>query len=469
MAEPHVGVGFVKLLCAPVVAARSERARILRSLFVPSLAVILLAGCWGSTENGEEARVPDDPQAVDALEAAGAHLERDDHDSVIEVNLAGTGADDAVIANVAKLPYLQRLDLTSTKVTNEGLEPLTELEDLRVLNLWNTMINDEALVTIAKIESLTNLRMRKCDGKGDSEEGGDDDGKPKGITDEGLAHLTGMPRLQELDIRYTNITDKGMEHVGELANLKDLKLQGNHVTQDGLKYISDLEHLQRLDLWGESKYNDELFDHIEGLDLVQLEIDETRTTVEGLKHLKDFPHLQILSCHALFLTDEIAEIIGGMEDLRSLNLRDTVIGDPGLEHIAKLRKLEKLNLGECAVGDEGVAKLGDVKSLTNLVLWRTEVGDEGLAALVDLPNLVELNIGELRSLASPPTDEGIAALAKIPKLEQIVLDQLFITPAAVDPFKEVKTLKKLSIKNCPLDQSYVDELRKELPNVEILF
>lgn len=445
----------------------------LRSLAVVVLASFACLGCGGggADEEKPEARTPDDAASVKALEEAGARLRKDGEGSVTHVDLALTGVGDDIVAHVAKLPYVQQLDLTNATVTNDGLKPLTELENLRVLNLWNTMIDDQALETISEIESLSNLRLRKCDGKGDEEgEVADDDAdKPKGITDDGLAFLVDMPRLQELDLRYTNITDDGMEHVGKIKALKDLKLQGNHVTSKGLAHISKLENVQRLDLWGESKYDDELFEHIKGFDLIQLEIDETRTSAEGLKNLKEFPKLQILSCHALFVTDEIAAIIAEMKELRSLNLRDTLIGDDGLAAIAGLPNLAKLHVGECAVGDEGVKALGDCKSLTNLVLWRTEVGDEGLAALVDLPELVELNIGELRSLASPPTDEGIAALAKIPKLEQIVLDQLYITPAAIDPFKEVKTLKKLSIKNCPLDQDYVDQLRKDLPDVEILF
>ncbi len=433
--------------------------RLHRALPVTLLLCPLVLGCGsgGEEEVLVEERTPDDPEVVQRLEEAGATFRRDGQGSIFDVNLAGKGAGNDAVADACELEYLRVLNLKDAKITDDGLKPLANCDYLQSLDIWNTPVTDAGLAHVGAVETLKHLRMRKCDN----------------VTNEGLAVLEKLGNLEELDIRYTNVDDAGMVYVGKVKTLKNLKLQGNQVTDAGLVHVEGLKQLERLDLWGESKYSDELFDHIEGLPLVQLEIDQTRTTLDGLKRLKGFPKLQILNVYDLLVNDEILAVIGEMKGMRSLNLRNTVITTDGMQHLAGLTEMEKLVLAETGVEDTGFEHLTGMKKLKVLDLWdwQTQGEGEGLAKLLELPELRELILMQSTefNIFNLP-DENIGQLAKLPKLEQVVLDRLPITSEAIEPFKETKTLKKISIKGClNIEQEYVDQLRKDLPKVEIVY
>lgn len=438
--------------------------------FPLALSCFLLGCGGGADEELVEERDPDDPEVVKVLEEAGAKFRRDGQESIFDVNLSLKGKDvgDEVVEAAAELEYLRMLNLKDAKITDEGLEPLTNCEYLQTLDLWNTPITLDAFEHIGEMSALKHLRIRKCDNikplEGKDGEEPEDPWKP-------LANLENL-ELEELDVRYTNINDKAMEHIGKLTTLKNLKLQGNYVTDAGIHHLENLKNLERLDLWG-APFSDKVFDHIEGLDLVQLEIDQTRMSIDGMKKLKQFPNLEILDVYDTLTNDEVVEIIGGMEKMRSLNLRNTPISTDALEDIGKLVKLERLLLGETQVEDSGFVHLTSLKKLKVLDLWewRTSGEGEGLEHLLELPELTELILMQTTEYGVPSiNDEYVGQLAKLPKLEQIVLDRLPITSDAIEPFKETKTLKKISIKGClSIEQDYVDKLREELPNVEIVF
>jgi hypothetical protein len=58
------------------------------------------------------------------------------------------------------------------------------------------------------------------------------------ITDQGLAHLSGLTRLETLDLRRnTSITDAGLVHLAGLKNLKNLYLIHTGVTPAGVNKL----------------------------------------------------------------------------------------------------------------------------------------------------------------------------------------------------------------------------------------
>lgn len=69
-------------------------------------------------------------------------------------------------------------------------------------------------------------------------------------TDAGLKQLTGLARLQRLDLSYTKVTDAGMKELARLGQLQVLALAGTKITETGLKELSALDTLETLDLSG---------------------------------------------------------------------------------------------------------------------------------------------------------------------------------------------------------------------------
>ena len=58
------------------------------------------------------------------------------------------------------------------------------------------------------------------------------------ITDEGLAHLKNLKRLEFLDLKKNKgLTDAGLIHLEELTNLKELILIGTQVTPAGIQKL----------------------------------------------------------------------------------------------------------------------------------------------------------------------------------------------------------------------------------------
>ena len=71
---------------------------------------------------------------------------------------------------------------------------------------------------------------------------------PARFSNEGLAQLTGLRKLQLLDLNGTRVTDAGLAHVAGLTELRALDLHGTDITDAGLRHLRLLINLERLDL-----------------------------------------------------------------------------------------------------------------------------------------------------------------------------------------------------------------------------
>lgn len=78
---------------------------------------------------------------------------------VAELSLARTAITDASLIHVARLPNLERLDLSGTAVTSRGLAALADHAALRALVLTATAVDDAALATVASLPRLERLAV----------------------------------------------------------------------------------------------------------------------------------------------------------------------------------------------------------------------------------------------------------------------------------------------------------------------
>jgi hypothetical protein len=139
------------------------------------------------------------------------------------------------------------------------------------------------------------------------------------VTAQGLAHLAGLQDLEYLDLRDTIITDQHLEQVGRLRHLKDLRLGGHSNTspvggsQITDRGVSHLKHLTQLDT---------------------LFLDDLPITDAGLAHLTGLKNLHDLSLRRTRVTD------AGMKSLESLPLRRLAVNGTRVTHRAasNLRK-----------------------------------------------------------------------------------------------------------------------------------
>jgi hypothetical protein len=145
----------------------------------------------GNTEDGG---------VVASLEKLGAKVhfeEQDEGDPVIEVDFSGRPITDADMKAIKQLlttdKNFQFLDLSRTRVTDEGLKELTQLKNLATLLLSGTKVTGQGLKGLVQVESL--------------------DLSETPVTDDTARELMSHKRLLWLCLRDTKVTAAAVHEI----------------------------------------------------------------------------------------------------------------------------------------------------------------------------------------------------------------------------------------------------------------
>jgi hypothetical protein len=312
-------------------------------------------------------------------------------ESITGLALAGSRAvTDHGIQHLARLPRLERLDLSRTGITDRGLEILCQLPTLRSISLAGTQ-----------------------------------------ITDDGAAHLARCDALEIVDLSWTNTGDGAIRALAGKAALREFTT-GVKVTDAGIFFLHDLPQFKRahgrearLSLLGRRALPNHLSLHgpitdagvaaLHGLDgLFSLDVDDSRigVTAAGLRPLIDLPHLGALSIDA---KDDWMPSIAAMPRLRALTVQDTIAGDDGFRALGRSRSLEFIWGRRCYnLRRRGFVALANIPTLIGLSVSCLNVDDEGIATLPAFPSLREL-------MPMDVPDDGYRHIANCERLEALVL------------------------------------------------
>ena len=291
---------------------------------------------------------------TDWVAGLGGKVERNAAGKVVAVNLRGTWADDVEMIDIGRLPKLQRLDLSHTRITDEGmlnLKPATQIEDLNLY--YSEWITDQGMTAIKNWKKLKRLDVRGTR-----------------ISNGTLEIVSHMPQLEALDISNTQVTDNGMDMLITLTSLKELSLgQGRRGRAGDLGFLRVLTTLTSLDIGGAQP---------------------TPPDMGGRK--VERPPVPPLPATTL-------KAMAELKQLRVLRMGYTGVSAADLKALSVLENVEKLGIEECPrVDDAALAELVGWKSLKYLDLQDTKVTERGVAALRKAkPGLVILT-----TLGSPP-------------------------------------------------------------------
>src|SRR5216117_114249 len=114
----------------------------------------------------------------------GGKVERDSAGRIVAVNLRGSWINDAEMMELARLPDLERLDLSHTRITDEGmlnLKPAPKIKDLKLY--YSEWITDQGITAIKGWKRLARLNVRGTR-----------------VSDGTLDIVSHMPGLEALDI-----------------------------------------------------------------------------------------------------------------------------------------------------------------------------------------------------------------------------------------------------------------------------
>ena len=141
-----------------------------------------------------------DPQAIVALEEAGAFVESNHHGEAVMVNLYGTQITDDGLQDLKELVFLEKLQLRGCRnFTDAGLKHLRGLAKLGFVNLWGTPVTDIGLEHLRELAGLKTLLL------GDTS-----------VTDAGLENLEGLTKLETMDLSATRVTEEGVRQLRQM-------------------------------------------------------------------------------------------------------------------------------------------------------------------------------------------------------------------------------------------------------------
>ena len=285
--------------------------------------------------------------AADAqwIEDAGGRLTRDTTGKVTGVDLRSSWVTDTDLRKLVQLTNLTHLDLSLTRITDQGMQDLKNLPGIVDLNLrYAEYVTDEGLAAIKGWKKLKRLNVHGTK-----------------ISDTSLEHISGITSLESLNIGSAMVTDVGLERLTSLPNLKELTMGGNKLGDAGLQALRQMPGLTYLDLSGR-----------QGTDANIWAISISDRGLDAVLTLKELRDLRF-GCTSLGI---------GIEGQRFATVSANSVTVRWLEKMKTLSKLEKLTLQGCdRVDDEAIRVLAAFPTLREVDLKGSAVTDAGLAAL----------------------------------------------------------------------------------------
>jgi Leucine-rich repeat (LRR) protein len=121
---------------------------------------------------------------------------------------------------------LQIVNLSDTDIGDEGLDNLANVE---VLDLSGTKVTNEGLKAFQHAPRMISLDVRRT-------------------AVSSIENLSGAPRLKRIDLDATKITDDGLKPAGSFPALDALGLTDTKITDAGLKHLKSASKLTVLGL-----------------------------------------------------------------------------------------------------------------------------------------------------------------------------------------------------------------------------
>jgi len=275
--------------------------------------------------------------STDWITSLGGKTQKDRAGNVVAVSLRGSWIYDAQMIDLAGMRRLQKLDLSHTRISDEGMHYLKDAPGIVDLNLFYAeQVTDQGMSAVRDWKNLTRLNVRGTR-----------------ISDGTLEIVSHLTQLEALDIANTTITDNGLDYLITLIHLKELALGHTRESDHEVELLALLPTLTYLDLSG-----------------------------PGREYRPD----DVANGHAPkvggAMREDLVRTIAGLKELRILKLGHTNISADGLHTMSSLTQVEKLGLEGCArVDDRAAAELAAWKNLKYVDLQETAVTSAGLEAM----------------------------------------------------------------------------------------
>ena len=197
-------------------------------------------------------------------------------------------------------------------------------------------------------------------------------------------------------------------------------------------------------------------------EITRVDLDNCTDLPAILPLLKEFPEVEYVSISNHKFTSELAKHLGGLPNLRDLNLYRSSIGDDGLKHLTGLKNLRRIPMGETKVTDQGLKVISGMTQLEYVGVRGNNVTDAGLVHLKGLTNLTGLYLGETKV-----TDAGLKHIAGLTRLRTLYMDQMNVTDAGLEHLYGLTDLRQLYLSKTKTTAAGRARLKEALPDLSI--
>lgn len=273
--------------------------------------------------------------SLDWISALGGKVTHDGAGNIVAVDLRGTWVDDSDLIELAKMPRLEKLDLSHTRISDEGMIHLRPAPGITDLNLYYA----------------------------------------EQVTDHGMSAIKDWTRLKRLNLRGTRISDGTLEIVSHLTQLEALDVGNTPVTDNGLDSLMTLINLKELSLGRRPESDNEIA-------VLRLLPTLTYLNLSGPSGAERPDSASRRGGESGPMRTDLVHAISELTNLRVLKLGYSNITADELRTLSGLAQVERLGLEACRrIGDEAAAELANWKGLKYVDLQETKVTEKGAEAL----------------------------------------------------------------------------------------
>ncbi|KAH9309713.1 hypothetical protein KI387_037624, partial [Taxus chinensis] len=268
------------------------------------------------------------------------------------------------------------------------------------------------------------------------------------ISNEGVARLKAFPKLNFLNLAWTNVTQ-----VPALLSLKSLNMSKCTIDSifDGLGELET--SLLSLHFSGAMFINaNQVFTSLGTQNLSLLDL--SSSSVDNVSFLVGMDRLECLDLSCTGVTDSSMNFVANIgANLKRLNLSTTRVGSEALTILAgNVPKLEYISLSHTAVDDNGLAYLGLMPALRSINLSYTNikgfvhVGERLSNPIFSLTALQQLEHLEILDLKDTHVyDLGCQPLSFLKELHRLYLRSDFLSDISLVTVSSLPNLNYFSI------------------------
>ncbi|KAK3429438.1 hypothetical protein EUGRSUZ_E00859 [Eucalyptus grandis] len=365
-------------------------------------------------------------------------------DNLKEVDLSRcVKVTDAGIRHLLSISTLEKLRVSETGLTADGIALLASLSNLSVLDLGGLPVTDKALNSLQGLTKLQHLDLWGSH-----------------LTDDGVILLEKFPRLSFLSLAWTKVTA-----LPYLSSLECLNMS-NCTIKSILGGTGDKAPLVKLQIAGATLLNEaDAFMHLEPSFLTFL--DASRTRIPRFYFLSSMKSLECLDLSSSGIGDDSVELIaqiGG--NLRNLNLNNTGVTSSGVGILAGyVPNLEIFSLSHTSVDDIAIAYVGMMPKLKAIDLSHTKVkgfidyGDAEPDKVYSLTALQSLSLESLNLEQIHFQDDALCSLLEFPELRHLFLQSGYHTDLSLHHWSSLHCLKTLGFRDAVLTNRGLDSFK----------